>query len=334
MKLFRKATGSKNNLQMLSRLLIVAILVSIFAACFAQAALTEKTFVITDGDRVILHSSANTDPEIVLAEAGLALSDGDRYAVTENENGDKEIEIQRAKKITINCDGMQTAVETYDETVREVLKSEGISLKGDDHTSQPLNRDAYDGMVLDVVRVTHKTVEYDEEIPFGTDYYEEASIPAGQSWKLAEGVPGKIHRVAYVTYENGVEIKRQVVSEKTVSQPTNEIVLTADKTAGTKVGTAKVLSCLGTAYSCDGRPGITATGTVVHIGTVAVDPRVIPLHSKMFIVSNDGKYVYGYSTAEDTGGLIKGNRVDLYFNTTSECINFGARQVTVYVLSD
>ena len=52
----------------------------------------------------------------------------------------------------------------------------------------------------------------------------------------------------------------------------------------------------------------------------------------MYIVSDDGQYVYGYCVAEDTGGLIKGNRVDLYFDTYDECINFGYRPVTIYVL--
>jgi len=76
----------------------------------------------------------------------------------------------------------------------------------------------------------------------------------------------------------------------------------------------------------------TATGTTVHIGTVAVDPRVIPYGTQMFIVSNDGRYVYGVSAAEDCGGSIKGNRVDLYFPTYDECIQFGIRNCTIYFL--
>ena len=186
---------------------------------------------------------------------------------------------------------------------------------------------------------------------------------------------GSVRRTAYVTYENGREVKREILSEMVQKYPVKEIVLgnidhslkpqensgsvTATVTQSSRyqdtqlslqstgepnngrqtlypeveiAGAARTLTCLGTAYSCDGRPGITATGTTVHIGTVAVDPKVIPLGSKMYIVSNDGRYVYGFCTAEDTGGLIKGNRVDLYFNTTEECFQFGARPVTVYIL--
>jgi 3D (Asp-Asp-Asp) domain-containing protein len=78
--------------------------------------------------------------------------------------------------------------------------------------------------------------------------------------------------------------------------------------------------------------GITATGTYAKLGTVAVDPRVIPLGTKMYIVSTDGSVVYGYCTAEDTGGAIKGNKVDLFYNTTAECMQFGRRSVYVYIL--
>ena len=68
------------------------------------------------------------------------------------------------------------------------------------------------------------------------------------------------------------------------------------------------------------------------MGAIAVDPNVIPLGSKLYIVSADGEYLYGYCVAEDTGGAIKGNTVDLYYNTYDECIQFGRRDVLVYVI--
>ena len=72
----------------------------------------------------------------------------------------------------------------------------------------------------------------------------------------------------------------------------------------------------------------------VHRDAIAVDPRVIPLGTKMYVVSTDGEYVYGYCTAEDTGGLIKGYRLDLYFDTIEECYGFGARNCIVYILTN
>ena len=55
---------------------------------------------------------------------------------------------------------------------------------------------------------------------------------------------------------------------------------------------------------------------------------------RLFVVTNDGQYIYGIATAEDCGGGIKGNRIDLYFPTTAECFQFGVRQATIYVLGN
>ena len=74
----------------------------------------------------------------------------------------------------------------------------------------------------------------------------------------------------------------------------------------------------------------TATGTAVRVGTVAVDKQVIPLGTRMYIVSEKGDVVYGMAVAEDTG--VHGNRIDLYYNTYQECINFGRRTCSVYIL--
>ena len=102
--------------------------------------------------------------------------------------------------------------------------------------------------------------------------------------------------------------------------------------SGDTIRYTKVLSCTATAYSCEGYVGHTYTGTVARVGAIAVDPSVIPLGTRMYIVTDDGRYIYGYCTAEDIGGSIKGNKVDLYFDTIAECWQFGVRACTVYIL--
>ncbi len=79
-----------------------------------------------------------------------------------------------------------------------------------------------------------------------------------------------------------------------------------------------------TAYTHTGNQ--TATGTWPKVGTIAVDPRVIPLGTRVYVVG------YGYAVAEDTGGAIKGNIIDLFMETENQCINWGRRNVTVYIL--
>lgn len=76
----------------------------------------------------------------------------------------------------------------------------------------------------------------------------------------------------------------------------------------------------------------TATGTLCRVGAIAVDPKVIPYGTRMYIVTNDGEYIYGIAVAEDCGGAIKGNRVDLYFDSVDECWTFGIRDCTIYFL--
>lgn len=80
---------------------------------------------------------------------------------------------------------------------------------------------------------------------------------------------------------------------------------------------------------------ITASGTTTRYGTIAVDPRVIPLGSRVYIVSNGGdqSWSYGPGIAEDTGGLIKDNRIDLFFMTDEEADQFGVRPAKVYILN-
>ena len=87
----------------------------------------------------------------------------------------------------------------------------------------------------------------------------------------------------------------------------------------------------GTAYTTGGSVGTrTASGTTVRVGVVAVDRSVLPLGTKVYVMSNDGMYVYGFAVAEDTG--VRGNTIDLYMDTSRECIQFGVRECTVYIL--
>jgi 3D (Asp-Asp-Asp) domain-containing protein len=111
----------------------------------------------------------------------------------------------------------------------------------------------------------------------------------------------------------------------------NGVIITADGDVLTYVDE---ISSLATAYTCEGwgRPGITATGTIARVGEIAVDPKYIPYGTRMYIVSNDGVYEYGLSVAEDCGGAIKGDRVDLYFPTYEACMNFGRRDCTIFFL--
>ena len=89
------------------------------------------------------------------------------------------------------------------------------------------------------------------------------------------------------------------------------------------------MKMVATAYtaSCYGCSGTTKIGMPAGHGIVAVDPSVIPLGSHLYIPG------YGHALAGDTGGAIRGNRIDLGFDSTSDAFQFGTRPIIVYVLA-
>ena len=110
---------------------------------------------------------------------------------------------------------------------------------------------------------------------------------------------------------------------KTITTPSGEIFTYVDQLLGEA-----------TAYSCEGEINPrTFSGTPARVGEVAVDPKFIPIGTEMFIVLQDGSMIYGHCIAEDTGGAVKGNVIDLYVNTFADCYLVGRAPCDVYVLS-
>ena len=88
-----------------------------------------------------------------------------------------------------------------------------------------------------------------------------------------------------------------------------------------------------TAYAYEEVGGqVTYTGDPTQVGYVAVDRNVIPMHSYLYIVTDDG-FVYGYCYAKDTGGAIKGNKIDLFLPSMTDMNNFGRVNGTVYIIT-
>lgn len=196
-------------------------------------------------------------------------------------------------------------------------------------------------MVAEETVIENSTIEVPAD-----DLYE------GETIVSVEGNKGLTKQLYNVRYENDVEVSRVLVHSEVVSKPVDSIVyvgtkkkqvLSASITDTAKPeGLVKYIDVIASAYdlsyaSCGKRPGdrgygITASGMRARVGVVAVDPRVIPLGTKLYIEAVDGSWVYGNAIAGDTGGAIKGNRVDLFFDTTAECLQFGRRAARVYIL--
>ncbi|MDD4600598.1 hypothetical protein SDC9_37322 [bioreactor metagenome] len=90
----------------------------------------------------------------------------------------------------------------------------------------------------------------------------------------------------------------------------------------------RALSVIASAYTAydDGTTGYTYRGNLLRKGLIAVDPSVIPLGTRVYIPG------YGLAIADDIGGAIKGNKIDLAFESRSEALQFGRQRMTIYIL--
>lgn len=88
-------------------------------------------------------------------------------------------------------------------------------------------------------------------------------------------------------------------------------------------GEGRQITVTAYAYCIHGR---TASGTATNYGTIAVDPYVIPMGSKIYVPG------YGWGVASDTGGAIQGSKIDIWYPSTSDCQQWGVRNVTITVM--
>lgn len=271
-----------------------------------------------------------------LEKEGIILKNKDFVSpsVDEEIKGDMKVVITTPKSYHIK-DGNKTLIaEANGYTVADVLENLDIKLNKLDRVSLPLDEIAKEGMTIKIDRVVVENVENKIEIPFEIESRENAEMFEGDKNVIAKGEVGQKVESLKNTYVNGVLETTEVVKSEITKDPVKEVV-----EVGTKKGTVapngknakRVIVMQATAY--DPTAGSkTAMGTRARVGAVAVDPRVIPLGSKLYIESMDGFASYGYATAEDTGGAIKGNRIDLFYNSNAEANRFGRRNVRVYVL--
>ena len=332
---------------------MAVVVIPLILLLLSQTAFAQNTYVITDGARVLVHTSSATDPAVVLTEAGLALGADDTYT-TQTGIGRSEITVQRVQNVTIDYCGEILEVSSTSETVGQLLQRLDLTVGSDKNVSVPMEAEAEDGLIITVSRTVRVTETYTTTIPYETGYRADPSLPAGTPAVLIRGQEGQALCTACVVYVDGQETSRTVLQQTVVTQPVNAVVAVGTAGQQPDVSTQGVVIADGfiflpagevltykgtrqvgaTAYThtdagCD---FITSTMTRVRVGTVAVDPTVIPYGTRMFIITNDGTYVYGVSTAEDCGGAIQGNRGDLYYPTDPECWDFGVRDATIYYL--
>lgn len=240
--------------------------------------------------------------------------------------------------ITLTADGLTKQVATSAKTVAELLKEQEISLGKLDRASVSLSTPITADMASVVVtRIHTDTVKERVSLPFTTRKKFTQNLPFGKTKVVVPGVKGERVKTFRVTYKDDTEVARVKTGE------TNKAPKTALVLAGTRgmtfsnalasrgyFGGRRIMTMRATGYGPgdNGRWGAqTATGLRPGYGVVAVDPRFIPLGTRLYIEG------YGYAVAGDTGGAIKGNRIDLGHDSASAAEAVGRRNVRVLILN-
>ena len=291
-------------------------------------------YQISDGITTECVSVFRDDAQYALAQSSF---DAEEYTITSvSDAGDNlyQVTVKEKYDVSITADGKTVTHHTGDHTVDEIIRQAGIELNDADIIVPARDTKITEPTAITITRVTKVQKTETRPIAYTTQTKNTDALYRGESRVAQKGVNGTEELTFDYIYHDGKQVSRHQVGSRVIAEPVTQIVEKGTKKPSVPgkggLSYSRVLTVEATAYSGGGR---TASGTRARVGAIAVDPRVIPLGTRLYITSMDGKsWVYGYAVAEDTGGAIKGNRIDLYFNSESQCRSFGRRNCKVYVL--
>ncbi|UWD50279.1 G5 domain-containing protein [Clostridioides difficile] len=248
------------------------------------------------------------------------------------------------KQVTLVVKGEERTVSTFSSNVGDLLEAQNISYDGNDIVNLDVNSKLSNGDKIEVIDVKEKTVVETKDIPFEVTVVEDNSLTKGDSKVKEEGKSGKSELVYKETYHNGKKVEKEFVKKVVTSEPVNKVVnkgtkvemqvassrgessrrMASSSSSSSSSNNGRSMRVVATAYSGH---TITATGTKPKWGTIAVDPKVIPYGTKVYIPQFDMVF-----TAEDCGGAIKGNKIDIFMNDSKTVYNWGRKTIDIRIL--
>lgn len=333
------------NNKILSFIIILSIIALTTIA--VQEYLIKNVFLLIDNEKMVVETTSNTIEEL-LDENNINLDENDKINIDPNEKvkDGMKIQIEKAMPVIVQVDDTRRTIKATKQNIRNLLNNIGIKLGEYDKVTPSLDTDIKPNLVIDITRVNKQTFTEEKEISYQSITKNSDTLEKGKAKKIQTGEDGikriEIERI----YENGELVAETILNESIVKEPVPQIIEkgTKDYFVSSRGVTSyrKSFIAVATAYDLsyesigknpgDKNFGITASGTQARPGVVAVDPSVIPLGTKLYIQSLDGSKDYGFAVAEDTGGAIKANRIDLFFEDHSKALKFGRRKVKVYIL--
>lgn len=286
----------------------------------------------------------------VLEEAGIEVTAHDEIspALSAELGKTNEITIAKAYPFMLVDGGKELEHWSTKTTIADFLNRENIELDELDRVEGGLDNQILPGSIVEIVRVNKEMATIEEEERFTIETKSDHDLLKGREEVVQKGEKGIVSREYEIVKENGVEVSRTLIAEQTIKESKRQIVSVGTKVVVADAGNVsnttvsrddsapaggREFYVTATAYTagCNGCSGITATGINLkanpNLKVIAVDPRVIPLGSKVWVEG------YGYAIAGDTGGAIKGNKIDLHVATKDIAYKFGRRQVKIKVMN-
>ena len=233
-----------------------------------------------------------------------------------------------ARSVTVRADGNLQQVSTTQATVQSLLQELAIHLQPADRCDPSPATPISDGMKVTVTRITHETLIRRIEQPSPVVIRRDDRL-GSMPFVVRQGRPGLVEETTAVWKKDGVVAVRWVESTRVVRPPLPTVILRG--ITPSRGGVRREIDVVATAYdpgplSCGPHcSGHTAMGLKAGFGIIAVDPRVIPLGSRVYVEN------YGPAIAADTGSAIKGNRIDVCFESRAQALHWGRHQVKVLV---
>lgn len=335
-------------------IIVLATIVISISAGIGLFPYLKSDVIIIDNEKQIAVTTMKSTVREVLEQNGIKVSPDDYISIPLNAALQKKtknvITIDRAVPINIYVDGQQKTLMTYRDTVKEALENSPIELgKSDRLEGASFDDKISDGMDIRIVRSETNIVSEETTIPYKVISRENNRLDKGVERVVREGKEGSQKKEYEVLVEDGKEVAKKLLSEAIISTPIDKLVeigtiLNHKTSRGDVLRYKKVMDMRATAYTASfkdtgkhpGDPGfgITRTGIKARRGIIAVDPRVIPLGTKVYVEVAGSTPDYGYALAADTGGAIKGNLIDLYLDDQKTVDAWGVKRVKVYILQE
>lgn len=303
-----------------------------------------KEVVLTvDGESNTYYTTEDTVSSF-LKEKDITVEKHDILSVDGNQSikDAMDISLEKAFQITLNDGGEESKVWTTTNKVSDFLSNQSITLNELDRVKPSKKANVTKGTTVTITRVEKVTEVVEEEVKYATVKKNDSSLKKGTEQVVDSGESGLVEKKYELILENGKEVDRKLLSEdvkreskdRVVAVGTKVIKNTGSNTVSRGDSTAsKTLYMKATAYNWDCRTcsgsGFTATGFNLKAnpnGVIAVDPSVIPLGTKVHVEG------YGYAVARDTGGNIRGNRIDVHLPSNAAALRYGRKTVKVTIL--